>query len=282
MAKVLIAGCGYLGTTLARRLHGKGHEVWGLRRDPSKLAFPIKAIEADLSIPNTLKAIPEVDQVVYAASPSGSDDAAYEQCYVKGIQYLIQALQAKNQKIERLILTSSTSVYAQQDGEWVDEDSPTEPTHHSGKRVLQGEELISKAPYPSVILRLGGIYGPERTRLIDAVKAGKASYPADRVHYANRLHIDDCAGALQHLLELENPDPIYIGADNEPIDRKSLLYWLADRLAAAAPAPATGSAGGRASNKRCSNKKLISSGYTLRYPSYREGYASVLASRKLL
>ena len=144
-----------------------------------------------------------------------------------------------------------------------------------GKRILEGEKLVLDAAFPSTVIRLGGIYGPKRTRLLETLKKGEASYPSEYTQYTNRIHVDDCAGAISHLLSLTITEPIYIGVDNEAVDRKTLLEWLAGRLGAPSPQSMKG-VHGRGTNKRCCSEKLIESGYNFRYPSFREGYATLI------
>ena len=281
MANVLIAGCGYVGTALGTRLASEGHVVWGLRRRTDALPNSIRPLVADLTVPETLQALPPgLDVVFYTASADASDDEAYRAAYVEGLHNLLRALDHQRQVLRRVFFTSSTGVYTQASGAWVDETSPTEPGEFSGIRVLEGERLLLGSPFPATVLRLGGIYGPGRTRLIDRVRRGLAVCPEGPPLYTNRIHRDDCAGALHHLMNVDQPDHIYIGVDHEPAEQCEVLRWLAARLGVSPPGvePPSGSEVRRhQSNKRCSNAKLIASGYTFRYPSFRDGYSALLA-----
>lgn len=178
-------------------------------------------------------------------------------------------------------MISSTSVYGQSQGEWVDETSDTTPTQSSGQILLQSEALLRASGLPYTILRAGGIYGPTRTRLLTKVREGKATYPTDMVQYTNRIHRDDCAGALHHLMGLRNPDSLYIGVDSDPTDLKTVLTWLAAQLNASSPQALPSTSSARNTNKRCCNDKLLETGYTLRYPSFRDGYRAMLLQMKL-
>ena len=111
--------------------------------------------------------------------------------------------------------------------------------------------------------------------MIDRVRGGRAVYRADPPQYSNRIHRDDCAGVLRHLAELDNPKDIYLGVDCEPADRRTVLNWLASALGSPAPRSST-EEGSTRGNKRCRNDRLIESGYTFRYPTFREGYRAVL------
>mgnify|MGYP001620002551 CR=1 FL=1 len=280
MANVLIAGCGYVGTALGTRLASEGHVVWGLRRRPDALPSSIRPFVADLTVPETLEALPPgLDVVFYTASADASDDDSYRAAYVEGLHNLLRAFDHQRQVLRRVFFTSSTGVYTQSSGAWVDETSPTEPAEFSGIRVLEGERLLLGSPFPATVLRLGGIYGPGRTRLIDRVRRGLAVCPEGPPLYTNRIHRDDCAGALHHLMNVDQPDQIYIGVDHEPAEQCEVLRWLAAQLGVSPPGvePPSGSEVRRhQSNKRCSNAKLIASGYVFRYSSFRDGYMALL------
>jgi nucleoside-diphosphate-sugar epimerase len=281
MANILIAGCGYVGTALGLRLTAAGHVVWGIRRSAEGLASRIRLLAADLTAPETLQDLPPaLDVVFYTAAPNGSDEAAYRAVYVDGLRHLLEALVRQHQSPRRILLTSSTAVYAQSTGEWVDEASPTEPQHFTGRRVLEGERLLLDGPFPATVLRLGGIYGPGRTSLIGRVRQGLATCRDGPPLYTNRIHRDDCAGALQHLMALPQPDSRYIGVDHEPADYCDVLRWLAAQLGAPPPPVETATnpdTRRHRTNKRCRNTKLVASGYVFRYPTFRAGYVALLA-----
>lgn len=284
MSRILIAGCGDVGTRLGLALAGDGDEVRGLRRNPSALPAPIVGVRGDLATGDGLRAAADgVHVLVYAAAADGFSDDAYRAAYVDGLQRVLDALAAAKAPLERVLFTSSTAVYGQSDGSWVDEDSPTEPQGFSGRRLLEAEHLLLGCGRPAAVLRLAGIYGPGRTRLIDEVRGGAATVPdgGDPV-WTNRIHADDCAGALRHLLRMPHDamQGVWLGVDDEPADRAVVLDWLADRIGAPRPrrvpvgdAPARM----RPGNKRCRNAKLKGAGYAFRFPTFREGYADVIA-----
>lgn len=290
MAHVLIAGCGYVGTALAERLVAEGHVVWGLRRDPAGLPPGVRPLAADLTDPGTLRNLPSgLECVVYMAAPDRLDDEAYRSIYVEGLSHVLDALQHQGQEPRRIFFTSSTVVYAQANGEWVDETSSTEPVHFSGTRMLEAERLLLGSPFPATILRLGGIYGPGRVGLIERVRRGEAVCADGPPLFTNRIHRDDCVGALQHLMSFPQPEDLYLGVDHEPAEECVVLRWLAGRLGILLPRVETPTLGGaqrrrgpprprrRAGNKRCRNAKLVASGYIFRYPTFREGYSALLS-----
>lgn len=280
MANVLIAGCGYVGTALGNQLVAHGHTVWGLRRRPVTLPPSIRPFAADLTSPKTLQTLPPaLDVVFYTAAADTQDDAAYRAVYVEGLRNLLDALLFQRQHPRRVLFTSSTGVHAQSCGEWVDETSPAEPADCAGIRLLEGERLLLEGPFPATVLRLGGIYGPGRAGPIDRVRLGDVVGDDGSPVYFNRIHRDDCAGALHHLMTLSQPDHLYLGVDHEPAEQGTVVGWLAEQLDVLLPRQGE-SSGLRTprhnTNKRCRNARLVASGYVFRYPTFREGYAALL------
>lgn len=280
MPRVLIAGAGTVGLAAAGRLSASGHDVFTLSRRPDLEPDPNQHhLQADLTDAASLSVVPgELDVVIYCAGPDESTDAAYERAYLIGLENVLSATTAR-----RVVFTSSTAVYAQQHGEWVDETSPTEPTHFSGKRLLQAEALLRERVREPVVLRLGGIYGPGRDRLVRAVLDGSARCAPEPEPVTNRIHRDDAAGALVHLALHPKPETVYLGADDEPATRSAVLRFIADALGKPPPpladAPVETSGRRGRSEKRCRNARLRASGYDFAFPTFREGYADVIARR---
>jgi len=263
--RLLIAGCGDLGNRLAVRL--RGWQVHGLRRNVSRLAPGIVPASADLSDPSSLAAVAgEWDAVVYTATPGERSPAGYRQAYVTGMQTLLERVRA-----ERLIMVSSTAVFGQDDGAWVDEASPTEPQRFNGKILLEAERIAADAG--GIAVRFSGIYGPGREYLVRSVRNGPVECRRDPPVWTNRIHSEDCAGALAHILELEQPDALYLASDARPAPRWDVLEWLAERLGVAGPVEAVGDAG---QGKRVDANRLLQSGFALQYPDYRAGYEELL------
>lgn len=273
MAKVLIAGCGDLGGRLGVALTAQGHEVYGIRRDVTKLPEGIKPIAGDLAAGN-FEVPTGLDYVFYTAAAGKYNDMAYYQAYVSGVRNLLEAI--KGQKIKRVFFTSSTSVFGQSDGEWVTEESPVREENFSTARILEGENLILESGFDATIVRFGGIYGPGRTHLIDLVLKGKAHCMEDV--YSNRIHIDDCVGIYQHLMNLKNPDSLYIGVDNLPVLSCDVYDWLAEQLSVGLVERSEPTENSRLmrTNKRLSNAKIRATGYEMIYPDYMAGYSSLI------
>lgn len=277
---VLIAGCGYVGTELGRSLVAEGWAVWALRRHVEGLPLEFTPLARDLSEPDLkLEVTAPITHVVCCTSADGFNEEAYRTAYVEGPRRLIHALAQEGHHPEKFLFTSSTSVYGDAGGDWVDETTSPTPSGFSGRILLEGEQVVLSSPYTSSVVRFGGIYGPDRTHTIERVRTGQAVCVEGRIDYMNHLHRDDCAGILQFLLETSDLKPIYIGVDQEPADRSSVYCWIADKLGTAPPPtsfeepPVYEKRGG---NKRCSSRLLVESGYRFKYPTYREGYAALI------
>ncbi|PTT66260.1 SDR family oxidoreductase [Arthrobacter sp. HMWF013] len=277
---ILLAGCGDLGTEAGLRFAALGHRVVGWRRSPEKLPAAIEGVPADLSSAD-LPAIPaDTTAVVVAVAADSPTEAAYRAAYVDGLSHVLDALVRDGVWPRRVLFVSSTAVYGDAAGGWVDESTTPAPGGFSGRIIREAEDLLlsrlrgtESAP---VILRLGGIYGPGRTRLIDQVRGGAAVIP-DEPRYTNRIHRDDAAAAIVHLTTMESmPAPVYIGVDDDPADMGDVLRFLAAEMDY--PEPPVGPAGeARGGNKRVSNALLRGTGFTFAFPSFREGYREVLA-----
>ena len=286
--RVLICGCGYVGGALAGLLVRDGYEVFGLRRSPGELPPGVQPVYADFTDPDSLeRALPAgLDYVFHTASPGvhpgmGQDEreAAYRAAYVDGPENLISALRSRDESPRRILLTSSTGVYGQSGGEWVDEASPVDSSG-SGGWMLAGEETWTGGPFPGVVLRLAGIYGPGRTGALDRARRYPLQTEEANSSYTNRIHRDDCAGVLRHLMLLQDPGSLYIGADCEPATPGTIAAWLAEEHPEARDPGGSSGGGSRArTNKRCSNARLLASGYSFKYPTFREGFEALLESR---
>lgn len=282
---VLIVGCGYVGTALGEMLANQGHEVWGVRRNVDALPQSIRGVAADLQDSSGLAAtfarLPAMSALVYSASPPASDEDGYARGYGQWLENTAAAVRSADWSLQRSLLVASTSVYGQTDGSWVDETSPTEPNSFRGRWVLRGEQAHRDIPAAEhAAVRLAGIYGPGRTRLIDRVRTGQTVRYAAGPHYTNRIHRRDCAGVLAHLLALSGPlESVYVGVDDAPTDHNAVVAWLAATLGVETPPERSASEAGprmRGANKRCSNRRLRASGYDFAYPSFKEGYGALI------
>lgn len=277
---ILLAGCGDLGTEAGLRFHALGHRVVGWRRTPAKLPAAIEGVAADLSAPGLPRVPADTTAVVIAVAADSPTEEAYRAAYVDGLTHVLDALERDGVRPQRVLFVSSTAVYGDAGGGWVDENTPPRPGGFSGRVLLEAEQLLQAAfsgtATTATSLRLGGIYGPGRTRLIDQVRGGTAVVPED-ARYTNRIHRDDAAAAIVHLATMPpEPAPVYVGVDNDPADLGTVLRFLAAELGLAEP-PVGDAGPARGGNKRCRNDLLRSTGFEFAFPSFREGYRDILA-----
>ena len=220
----------------------------------------------------------DFDVLVATLTPDGFNPEAYQRAYVDSAKTLASAMALASSVPKLVIWVSSTSVYGNCNGGWVDEQSPTTAQSFSGKLLLEAEQQIAALPCAAVIVRFSGIYGPGRTRMLDQIIAGKGR-PAQPQQWSNRIYSEDCAGVLAHLVrafdtgkELES---LYIATDCAPVTQHDLRIWLAEQLEVELKDEIVE----QKAIRRCSNQRLLDSGYEFLYPSYKEGYQSLIEAR---
>lgn len=282
VGRVMIAGCGDVGGRLAVNLRDAGWEVFGMRRNVAALPEGVLPVAGDLQAVSRPAQWPEgsLDYLVYCAAATQHDEAGYQAAYFDGLRNVLSWLKEAGQRPRRLFFVSSSGVYGQKNGEWIDETSPAEAQGYSGRVMLEAEQLIWQSDIPATSVRLTGIYGPGREWLLKQVQMGYRVVSEPPL-YANRIHADDCAGLLAFLLQAdargEALDDLYIGVDDEPAPLHEVVAWLRDALNVTEWAEE--STVRRSGSKRCSNARARALGWAPEYPSYREGYAAVLNSR---
>lgn len=263
-ACLLIAGAGDVGQRLARLRVAHGDEVIALRRSERPAQPGVRNVRADLATGAGLEQLPgQPDAVVFCAAPDRRDEAAYRALYLDGLRRLLDRVQTP-----RLVFVSSTAVYAQDGGEWVDENSPADPIAFNGRVLLAAERELS-AQAQGIVLRLAGIYGPGRTAML---RRARDLQPGRR-RWTNRIHAEDAAAALSHLLDLPNPQPIYLGGDDSPALESDVFAWLRGQE----KLPAVAAADEPLSGRRVSNRRLRDCGWFPTHPDFRSGYLRLLA-----
>jgi nucleoside-diphosphate-sugar epimerase len=260
-ACTLIIGAGDVGGRLARLRAAAGETVIAVRRREVEAMPGVRSVCADVASGAGLERLPrQVQAAVFCAAPDRRDEAAYRSLFVDGLRRLIDHVDA-----DRLLLVSSTAVYAEDAGEWVDEATPARPPAFNG-RLLREAELELATVRGSSVLRLSGLYGPGRDAMLRRARAGLPGRP----RWTNRIHVDDAAAALAHLLDQPRLQPLYLGNDDRPALESEVLAWLRARQGlpplAAGPARETG--------RRISNRRLRDSGWMPRYPDFASGYAA--------
>jgi nucleoside-diphosphate-sugar epimerase len=272
--RVLIIGCGYIGQPLATVLCAT-HEVCTASRSAEKVSKNIEAIACDITEAMSVERLPrEFDVVINTVSSSKGGTGQYRSVYLEGTRRLLAHL-----RFQKYIWTSSTSVYAQTDGSVVTEESPAEPSSPTSRILRETEELVLKGQ--GIVLRLAGIYGPDRGHLFQQYLRGEARIHGNGARWLNMVHQDDAVGAIIAALENARAGEIYNVADNEPVTERAFFAWLAEQLKRDAPPTAAESelAGRKrgVTSKRVSNRKLREElRYQFTYPTFREGYESEL------
>uniref|UniRef100_UPI0033409931 NAD-dependent epimerase/dehydratase family protein n=1 Tax=Castellaniella defragrans TaxID=75697 RepID=UPI0033409931 len=253
----------------------------GLRRRPGPAPDGVIAWhEADLRDPESLSFLcapecPAITHILYAPAPDARTPADYAEVYPAGLSRLLGSLPSGGPgRLRRCVLVGSSAVWGPADG-WVDEETPPDATDFRARALLDAEAALHALLPPGVgiTLRLSGLYGPGRRRLVDGLRAGSIPAPDGPGHWANRLHIDDAARACAHLLSLDRPEPLYIGTDGHPLPT-AVLY---DALARLAGGPVPARQARAPSGKRLSNARLRASGWTPAWPDALAGYRACLA-----
>ncbi|WP_336345442.1 SDR family oxidoreductase [Halalkalicoccus ordinarius] len=289
--RVAILGCGYVGLELGRRLLARGHDVVGVRRSPEGVeeieAAGFDAVRADVTDPEGLSTVPDADALVFAASSGGRGADAAREVYVEGLETAIDQFSAREHPPDRLVYTSSTGVYGDHGGDWVDEETPIEPTTEKTRVLAEAERIAleSSIAIDGTVARFSGLYGPERYRLERYLEGPVTA------GYLNMVHRDDAAGAVRYLLEedLARGEAVLV-SDDEPAEKWAFADWLAEQCGVETPPKRTkeerldegdlSEAARRRilTSKRCSNAKLRELGYELEYPTFREGYREAVTA----
>lgn len=269
---LLLIACGDLGAGVAELALAAGWRVAALRRDISQLPAGVHGIAVDLQDAEAIAGLGELKARyhLYTLTPFGRGPAAYEAAFSRAFPALLASLPAP----KRALFVSSTSVYGQSEGEWIDESSRAEPRADNGRMILAAEQALAAMDYSSSVIRFGGIYGRGEGMLLNKVREGRCDDPA-LPRFTNRIHRSDCVAALWHLLQLEALEPVYLGVDSSPATNAEVQQWLAAELGvdyAFVPGQEP-----RAGSKRCSNARLLASGLSLQYPDYRAGYHAALS-----
>ncbi len=258
---VLIAGCGRLGSLLALKLNNQFHCI-GLRRQIAYLPHGVEGIGADLCHADSLPNIPSVDHVIYCPADR---KCAPKALYAQGLKNLLNAF---TEKPKKLWLISSTSVYEENEGAPIDEYSATNPA----SPLLDMEKIGLDSGINTTILRPSGIYGWQYSHIYRWLANG--TYPLPPQHYCNRIHIEDVAAAITHLMQYPECNTLYNLSDNSPCTIQALMQHAAATLHI--PSPVSSSNSATLHGKRANSTKLLQTGFALLHPDCLTGYTPLL------
>lgn len=284
--RVLIIGCGYVGLPLGAELVRLGHEVFGVRRstegENEMKAVGIQPLVADISKRAEMDQIPlPFDWVVNTVSSTKGGVEEYKAVYLEGTRNLIDWLASNPPK--KYVYTSSTSVYGQTDASVVKESSPTEPQSETSKVLVETEKVLLQAAqvnkFPAVILRVAGIYGPDRGHLFQQYLRNEARMVGKGDRLINMIHRDDLVGAIIAALKSGRPGEVYNAVDDEPVAQIHFFRWLSETLGKYMPPLATEEEAAQRkrglTQKKVSNRRLkMEMGYQFKYPTFRQGYTA--------
>lgn len=277
--KILWAGWGDLGARATPALVGAGHSVVALRRSPiMPVPDGVTPLISDLNAPDGLSLPTGIDTCIITLTPDTRDRAGYESAYVAGVANLQLLLESyggdTNAQPLRVVFASSTAVYGQNDGSWVEESASTSPSRFNGEVIQRAEQqLLAHDGTHGVVARLGGIYGPGRDRLIRSVRNQERSSAT----WTNRIHSDDAAAALAHLAMADRalvPDVVNV-VDRLPARKVDVTDFIAHELGVPAP-PATNDQAD--TGKRVDGSRLVTTNFVHTFPTFREGYRDVIAA----
>jgi nucleoside-diphosphate-sugar epimerase len=281
LSRLLIAGCGFLGESAAAFFCAAGWETVALTATPesaTRLASREFAVDvADISSPSSLEGVRarhgSFDVVLHCASSGRGGADAYRRVYVEGCTTIRQIFPEA-----RLLFTSSTSVYAQTDGEWVTEDSPVEPLRETGRLLLEAEEITVAGG--GCVLRLAGLYGPGRSVLLRRFQEGTAILENGGGRWINQIHRDDAARAILSVAEAGIPGTVYNVADDRPATQREVYGWIADFLGSPLPPEGAGDPNRKRgwTSKRVSNARLRAMGWFPEFPDYCAALPALVAA----
>jgi nucleoside-diphosphate-sugar epimerase len=271
----LVLGCGYLGQRVAALWRNQGDRVHATTRRPEGAEtlrrLGLEPVVCDVLERRSLQVLPQVDTVVYAVALDRSSGATMRSVYVDGLANVLEHLQ----RLTRFVYVSSSSVYGQTDGGWVDETAPTEPEEDAGRIVLEAERLLRARLPETIILRFAGIYGPGRLLRRKALEAGEPII-ADADKWLNLIHVEDGARAVLAAEQRGRLGAVYNISDGHPVRRRDFYAEEARVLGAAPPRfvapPPDRPPPHEKANRRIANQRMQSElAPALQFPDYRQG-----------
>lgn len=274
--QVLMIGCGDIGTRAGTALAAQGWRVAGVRRNPQQLPASIQPFVGDYTCADGLSAVSMLrpDYIVFSPLPAGRDAAGYQRGYFEAIHHIVSSGVAE--RAARLVFISSTRVYAESDGGWVDETSPLTTTDAAALAIIAAENAAAEV-CPTTVLRASGIYGDIPGMLLRRVLSGEGSDDPSR--WSNRIHRQDLADIVVQVLLRdaagETVPALLNASDDTPSRLMDVEQGLADALQQSLKP--TASARQARANRRCSNRLLHATGFSLQYPNWQTGYRAVLS-----
>ncbi|MFP4353266.1 MAG: SDR family oxidoreductase [Puniceicoccaceae bacterium] len=241
--KLLILGCGYVGGAVAESRLAAGWEVWGVSRNPEVLGrlgarAGFHPVVAEVDGSGWHEAVPgDADAVLNCVSAAGGGVDGYRKSYLGGNRSLVEW--ARRAQPERILYTSSTTVYPFTDGREVFEEDAGGDLSETGRVILESERILLDDPAAgprTTVLRLAGIYGPGRHHLLDSLRNGVETLPGRGDFFLNLIHLDDIVSAVERVIDCPAAaGRVYNVSDGHPPTKQELVAWLARRLGRPVP-----------------------------------------------
>lgn len=246
---------------------------------PDQFACVEHTFLGDISEASTWTNVPDnYNAILFCVTPGGRGAEAYRRVFYDALIHCITKFKSLKTP-PHLFFVSSTSVYAQDDDSMVDELSLANGMSETSKVLVQAENLLRDSALPSTIIRFSGIYGGSRRRIIDQVLSQEPVL-SDALRRSNRIHEEDAVGFLTFLMKSHAQgqalDELYVCTDDNPVDMNEVYAFIADKLDVSLNDSRIEAVRRRAGNKRLSNKRMQETGYQLKFPSFKEGYANML------
>jgi nucleoside-diphosphate-sugar epimerase len=273
---IFIAGCGFIGLPLARSFASAGWQTCAITGSELVAANlrneTFRVYSMDLTDRASFRRLPllSFDIVVHCASSRRGGATAYKAVYLHGTQNLLDHFQPGN-----FVLAGSTSVYAQTDGSWVNEQSPAVPSRETAKILRKTEDLVLASG--GLVTRLAGLYGPGRCVPLQKLLSGEAVIEGEGERVMNMINQFDAVNALRFLVE-NDARGIFNVVDNEPVRQRDWFLWVCKQTGKPLPpyGPRDLARKRGWTSKRVSNQKLQSLGWNPRFPTFREGIGAML------
>lgn len=277
--KLLVIGCGKLGQKLGLLAKKTPLDLLGFKR--KKITSTNIRIEQqdifDKSFFDKVK-IHSPDFILYSLSADEQSEKSYRRNYVEGLKQVIKSIKYIN-NFQHLFFVSSTSVYGDNNDQFIDEFSETSPKNFRGTILLEAENLLNTVKFNSTILRLSGIYGSGRNYMIKLSQDAESWPKVDR--WTNRINEDDAANfiifLLNQCLQGEIPEKLYLLTDKEPVTLFRLLNWIRQNLKLKNKINITSDP---ILGKRLRSSIIPSLKFEYKYPTYKQGYKELIQEAK--
>ncbi|AJQ92932.1 NAD-dependent epimerase/dehydratase family protein [Gynuella sunshinyii] len=266
---LIILGAGDLGSRLAQEAQQNNLSVLAVKRSRDDIPRSYDMKYLDLTSDIEQLADYACDIMVYCVAASDRSVTGYRQSYYHGLKQALATITHQH-----CLFVSSTRVYGQNEGEWVDEQSPAEPADSQGEVLKETEQLLAEQ---DCSVRLAGIYGPERTRMIRLASQGSRT---EQTAFGNRIHVEDAVALISFLCNRwrsgqANPG-VVLGCDGQGASQNEVLTWLQQQLNVD---PQESAKLTMSKGKRCHSSWLQQAGFQFRYPDFQTGYAALLQDR---